>query len=122
MVSLADILPFLCRSEEKQCRFCQQHYPDWRESFSVDASAPMPSTVTFALVFEHQTHLIEVKPGSAAAEDMRRQVTALTGVDDDRLVTFNVRLPSSGRPSQPAAVQHATVLAGCLVHVGLHQP
>ncbi len=76
----------------------------------MDASKPMPSTVTFALVCEHQKYLIEVKPGSTAAEDMRRQVTALTGVDDDRLVTFNVRLPSSGRPSQPAAVQHASLL------------
>jgi hypothetical protein len=84
-------------SEEKQCRFCKQLYPDWREAFPVDASTPEPSTITFALVCEDRTRLVEVKPGINAAEDLRRQVAALTGKDHDGIITCNVRLPGSGK-------------------------
>ncbi|WIA28009.1 hypothetical protein OEZ86_010597 [Tetradesmus obliquus] len=84
------------RREEHYCRFCEQAYPDWKDSLT--PKELKPSTPIMAVSVRGRVHKLRVRPGPDGKEDFKRQVRALLGYDDSMEfdVIFECKTPHSG--------------------------
>jgi hypothetical protein len=85
-----------CCREEHYCRFCEQAYPDWKDSLT--PKELKPSTPIMAVSVRGCVHKLRVRPGPDGEEDFKRKVRALLGYDDSMEfdVIFECKTPHSG--------------------------
>eukprot|EP00882_Tetradesmus_deserticola_P013550 GHRQ01014386.1.p1 GENE.GHRQ01014386.1~~GHRQ01014386.1.p1 ORF type:complete len:199 (+),score=21.36 GHRQ01014386.1:67-663(+) len=106
------------RREEHYCRFCEQAYPDWKDSLT--PKELKPSTPIMAVSVRGRVHKLRVRPGPDGKEDFKRQVRVLLGYDDSMEfdVIFECKTPHSGEAGTLAASMRGGCSAG---HVMPHQ-
>lgn len=84
------------KKEEKYCRFCQQRYPDWRNSLTPGEITP--STPVMAVSVRGKVYKLRVRSGPEGKEDFKRQIRQLLGFtqDMDFDVIFECKTPHNG--------------------------
>ncbi|EFN56022.1 hypothetical protein CHLNCDRAFT_13478, partial [Chlorella variabilis] len=104
------------RAEERNCRFCQDHLPDWKEAHSA-----LPKARSMSVVHEGSTHQLAVHPGPQGRSEFEAAIRRIFGLAPDATVqlTFGCRLPDNsgevtleGSGSFDAAVHLAAISAG----------
>jgi len=103
--------------EEKECRFCGEILPDWREAHEHLPKGRPVMTV----VHENVVHQVVVEPGEFGQRKFQQDIRRIFGLQEDDAIqlTFGCRLPDSphevtldGWTSYDAAVHCASLSAG----------
>lgn len=103
--------------EEKECRFCGEVLPDWREAHEHLPKGKPVMTV----VHENVVHQVVVEPGEYGQRKFQQDIRKIFGLKEDDAIqlTFGCRLPDSphevtldGWTSYDAAVHCASLSAG----------
>lgn len=96
--------PRVCR-EERQCRFCGQTLPDWKQKMTPKNVTPCPTAV-MAVVLNGEEHRITVEPGPNGRKQFEDEIRRLFGLsqDDELEFTFDCQAPSETVcPSSPGS-------------------